>query len=95
MDYSGSGAGNCKTVWEVVDYLIQSLDEKDLEDVRKMDEQDLSLLHFGLGQYVRELSGLWRGNKELLADCGSEGMHADDASAVIIRALWWRLQTKH
>ena len=85
----------CKTISEAVEQLMRSLDRGDLERIRAMDEEDIPLLHFGLGQYIRDHFKLWHGNRELLRECGAEKMHADDASAVIIKHLWLRLQTKH
>ena len=54
----------------------------------------------GLGQYIRNRFGLWKGNEELLRSCSEHaekvgrprlGQHPDDASATIIDALWERL----
>jgi len=58
-----------------------------------------------LGLWIRNTYGLWRGNRELLADCarlgdpgdGSpEGAHPridpDHASSLILGAAWDRLQ---
>ena len=84
-----------KTISEAVEQLIRSLDKSDLEEIREISEAGLPLLHFGQGQYIRNQFGLWQGNSELLKVCGSEEMHADHASAVIIMHLWLRLQTRH
>jgi hypothetical protein len=45
-----------------------------------------------LGQRIRNEFGLWAGNTELLSSCGSETMHPDHASRVILRALWEKLR---
>ena len=44
--------------------------------------------------YVRNEFGLWDNNEELLKDClpGVNDRNPDDASAVIIKALWKSLQ---
>jgi hypothetical protein len=42
--------------------------------------------HATLGTTLRNDFGLWSGNKTLLKSCGSETMHPDDASMVIIKA---------
>ena len=39
-----------------------------------------------LGQAIRNSFGLWGANKDLLRSCGSESMHADEASTVILKA---------
>ena len=46
-------------------------------------------LHFSLGAYIRNNFGLWGGNRALLDDCGVDD--ADDASGVILRALYRKL----
>lgn len=46
--------------------------------------------HFGLGLAIRNAFQLHTGNPELLASCGAD--HPDDASTVILLALWERLQ---
>jgi len=53
-------------------------------------EEQLIRFHHGWGTGIRNEFGLWKGNKELLADCHAE--HPDDASMVIIQAVWERLQ---
>ncbi len=53
-------------------------------------EDDLIKLHHGLGQWVRNYLGLWGDNPKLLAATGEQS--ADDASDVIIRALWMALR---
>jgi hypothetical protein len=84
-----------KTVQEAVDYRIAALGHEEKELIKNADEADLVEFHFGLGTGIREVFDLWHGNKELLKSCGSEGMHPDDASMVIIEASWRRLQTRH
>jgi len=75
-----------KTINEAVDILMHILPEEDLNKIKSMSEDDLTDLHFGLGQWIRNELGLWAGNKELMQDCGVK--HEDDASSVIIKALW-------
>ncbi len=54
-------------------------------------DQLLGRFHHGLGTGIRNEFGLWRGNTELLADCGHPEMHADAASSVILKAVWNKL----
>ena len=84
-----------KTLDEAVDYMIAALGPGEKELIRTTDETDLGEFHYGLGTGIREVFDLWHGNKELLKSCGSKALHPDDASKVIIEALWRRLQTKH
>jgi len=84
-----------KTVEEAVDYMVAVLGRDEKELIRTADEADLGQFHFGLGTGIREAFNLWHGNEELLKSCGSEKMHPDEASTVIIEALWRQLQTRH
>jgi hypothetical protein len=84
-----------KTVSEAVDHMISALDREEKELIRTADETDLGQFHFGLGTGMREVFKLWHGNRDLLKSSGSEDMHPDDATMVIVEALWRRLQTRH
>jgi hypothetical protein len=79
-----------KTITEAVDILVHILPEEELDKIKSMSEDDLTDLHFGLGQWIRNEFGLWAGNKELIKDCGVK--HEDDASGVIIKDLWRELK---
>ncbi|MDO8773289.1 MAG: hypothetical protein Q7K57_32200 [Burkholderiaceae bacterium] len=59
--------------------------------IAALSEADLSLLHFGLGQWILNHFGLWSGNQRLLDDTGQ--IHADDASDVIVRMFWLQLRS--
>jgi len=96
-----------RTVEEAVEQLMSSMSEEDKERLRNMPEEDLILLHMGLGLEIRNTLGLGQGNKELLESCGLRSMpdsayddflpmqvHPDDASGVIVEALWKALQMK-
>jgi len=84
-----------KTVQEAVDQMIAALGREEKESIRTVDETDLGQFHFGLGTGMREVFKLWNGIKDLLKSCGSESMHPDDGSIVIVESLWRRLQTWH
>ena len=74
----------------------------DKDKLRSMPENNLIRLHFGLGGAIRNRFGLWQGNEALLADCAAASgrggdyswlfMHPDEASSVILKAAWRRLQ---
>ena len=80
------------TVDEAVDRILAKLTDAQKDEVRRTPAADLDFLHFGLGTAIRNECGLWEGNTALLAACGSPDMHPDDASDVIVRAVWERLQ---
>ena len=75
---------------QAVARLIDGMDDADKKMLRDTKKGDLVLFHHGWGTGIRNEFGLWRGNTNLLADCHAE--HPDDASTVIIDAVWRRLQ---
>lgn len=72
-----------KTIPAAVEYCVKTLNVGTLEQVAEL--TDLDCTHFGLGQWIRNNLGLWRGNPELLAATGA--WHPDDASGPIVEAL--------
>ena len=84
-----------RTLSEAVNRSILSLSDKEKEIVRNTPAGELDRFHYSLGIWIRNQFGLWRGNKELLKDCGSEKMHPDDASMVIIARVWGKLNKEY
>lgn len=78
------------TVEEAVRLLQALVPGAEQAKIAMMQEDDLTLLHFGLGQWVRNHLGLWGDNAALLKATGET--KADDASGVIIRAFWQTLR---
>lgn len=81
-----------KTVNEAVTRILSTMPEKDRKIVRDTAEDDLIQFHHNWGTGIRNSFGLWRGNKALMEDCKCD--HPDDASMVIIFAVWKRLQSE-
>ncbi len=83
-----------RSIQEAVEVLLAELPEKDRHVIRLMSEEQLSTLHFGLGNRIRNEFGLWRSNQELLRACCPDNSipNADGPSMVIMKALWWKLQ---
>ena len=79
-----------ETIDQAVDELLRVLPKDNTAEITAMSKDDLIALHFGLGMWIRNNLGLWGGNRKLLQATGKE--HPDDASGVIIDALWQRLQ---
>jgi hypothetical protein len=75
-----------KTLKDAVDTLIESMSKDELHKLAQTQKEDLITLHHGWGTAIRNQFGLWRGNDELLRDCGET--HPDDASMVIIKEVW-------
>ena len=79
-----------KTVTEAVDILLSQMPEDFKRALRSKKKNELISYHFGWGLSIRSVFNLWDGNNELLKDTGT--FDADDASMIIIEAVWQRLQ---
>ena len=79
-----------KTLDEAVDRLLIILSDSDKNIIANTPEQDLVDLHFSLGLAIRNGFGLHQPDSQLVSKCVS----ADDASMLIIRQLWKRLNAK-
>lgn len=76
-----------RSLKEAVIMLLKGLSEHAKLGLKQASgEEQLAVLHATLGTTIRNEFGLWRGNTALLKACGSETMHPDDASMVIIKA---------
>jgi hypothetical protein len=64
-----------------------------------MEPSELDELHPTLGAYIKETFGLLSGNHKLTRDCmqtiQTDAMLPDEATAVIIKELWKKLQVTH
>lgn len=84
------------TVTEAVKMLLSDLPLETKHQIENSSEEGLFDFHFELGVGSRNKYGLWEKNSKLLEDCekysGNPGLHVDDASGIIIKALWERLQ---
>ncbi|MBO3703056.1 MAG: hypothetical protein J5W83_11035 [Candidatus Accumulibacter sp.] len=78
------------TIDEAVGVVIASLSDEEKATIGAMAESELIGLHMGLGAWIRNNFGLWSGNRQLLESTGEP--NADDASMVIIVAVWRRLR---
>ncbi|MDH3975367.1 MAG: lipocalin family protein [Deltaproteobacteria bacterium] len=85
-----------KSKAEAVAILKQKMKEKDLQELAATPKEDLiGKYHFGLGMYIRNAFGIWRGNKDLWEDLTQgKPTHPDDLSGIIIEALWEDIQDK-
>jgi endonuclease YncB( thermonuclease family) len=78
------------TIDEAVGVVIATLSDEDKATISAMAESELIGLHMGLGAWIRNNLGLWKGNRPLLESTGEP--NADDASMVIVEAVWERLR---
>ncbi len=85
-----------QTVREAVDRLMAVLSLKEKNQIARMRGAALNQLHFTLGKYVREEFGLLTGNAKLIDACKAigkrEALLPEEASAIIIRELWRKLE---
>lgn len=88
-----------KTVDEAVVRMLSDLDLNTKTKIAHMELYDLHNLHLELPVYLKDAFGVWYGNKELLADCrttsGESIRDEDEATFVILKALWERLRGTH
>nr|WP_315467407.1 DUF6794 domain-containing protein [uncultured Undibacterium sp.] len=80
------------TVKATVVDLLSTMSAESKETVRKTKKDALILFHHGWGTGIRNHYGLWRGNNALIEDACGKPCHPDDASMVIIGAVWKALQ---
>lgn len=77
-----------KTVGAAVQHLIDTLPGRALTELAAMAEKHLIHTHMGLALHLR--NDLLRRNYALLDDAGNR--HPDEASAIVIEALWRKLK---
>jgi hypothetical protein len=65
--------------------VIATLSDNDKATIAAMAKAELIGLHMGLGAWIRNNLGLWKGNRPLL-EC-TDAPNADDASMVIVEAV--------
>jgi hypothetical protein len=85
-----------KTVEQAVSHLMTELSVHDKRKVMNTSKDNLETLHISLAMDIRNDFGLWSGNEKLLESCWKislqKDLDIDDASFIIINALWERLQ---
>jgi len=79
-----------ETIDESVGVVIAALSDDERASIAALAESELIGLHFGLGAWIRNNLGLWKGNESLLESTGTP--NADDASLVLIEAVLRRLR---
>ena len=70
--------------------VIATRSDNDKATISAMGDLELIGLHMGLGAWIRDNLGLWKGNRPLL-EC-TDAPNADDPSMVIVEAVWRRLR---
>lgn len=87
-----------ETIEGVIERLIDELSLRDKVHIARMEESEIANLHPSFGSYIRN-KYLWNGNEPLIMDCmyrsGNNDMDENEASKMIIYALWKRLKETH
>ena len=88
-----------QSIDEAVERLISQMPLKDKTTVANMSQDELPNLYLTLGGYIMNNFGLLSGNQKLMESCRLEAdgsfQHEEDAVAIIIKALWKKLQQTH
>jgi ribosomal protein S27E len=74
-----------RTADQALERLMEELPTDTLLAVRDADPTELCLFHFGLGTWIRNHFGLWKGNMELVRDVGAH--EPDGASSALLKRL--------
>lgn len=89
------------TVDEAVEAVLQRLSPAFKETLRAGTREGAQSRNLSLGLWIRNELGMWRGNRELVADCArrggyesaqGRGMDPDLASHFLLGILWDRLK---
>lgn len=88
-----------KTIHEAVERLIAEMALKDKVVIANMTYDELADLNSNFGAYIRNAFRLWSGNHELMESCRfvskNKKLNVDEASFVIIDAMWEKLRKTH
>ena len=86
------------TVAEAVDTLHANMSLNNEILLATTNEDYLIDAYFALGHQIRHEYGLWTDNDALLESCRiiskNKDLHVDDASMVIVKALWVKVREK-
>ena len=75
-----------KNISDAIQILDLVIDDQEKDLIRKIALKDLNSLHIGLGTFIRNEFGLWKGNDSLITD--TLEIDPDLASMTIIREFW-------
>ena|SRR5215213_2451977 len=79
------------TVEEAVRDILPRITPYDKLEMMVTNKDHLDRMHFGLGLWIRNRYGLWRGNEKLIFSACGFLCHSDDASGKILEAVWEEL----
>ncbi len=79
------------TVEEAVRDILPRITPYEKLEMMVTNKDHLNSMHFGLGLWIRNRYGLWRGNEKLILSACGFPCHSDDASRKILEAVWQAL----
>ena len=79
------------TVEEAVRDILPRITPYEKLEMMVTNKDHLNSMHFGLGLWIRNRYGLWRGNEKLILSACGFPCHPDDASGKILEAIWQAL----
>lgn len=84
-----------RSVTEVVDRIVKEIHPKLRETLLTTQREDLVQFQHGWGTGIRDSLCLWAGNNDQLlrSACNGELCHPEQASMLIMEAVWDRLQS--
>ena len=82
------------TIDEAVGVVIAALSDDERASIAALAQAELIGLHFGLGAWIRNNLGLWKGNDALMQAIRErdQAVYPDDVSMVIVEVVWERLR---
>lgn len=80
------------TVEEVVRDILPRITPYEKPEMMVTNKDHLNFMHFGLGLWIRNRHGLWRGNEMLILSACGFRCHPDEASGKILEAVWQALR---
>ena len=81
-----------RTIEQAVVDILRDMPEDDKQRLRDTSSSDLIMFHMGWGMGIRNQFGLWRGNHDLMLSACGRPCHPDDASMLVIEAVWRAVQ---
>ena len=84
---------------EAVHQIMSGMSLRDRTTMANMKEEQLEILQFTLGLYIKNKLDEWAVSEELMKSCMAlsedENSSREDASTVIMKELWKRLRETH
>jgi len=82
------------TLEDSIQHLDKLLEKDTIEKIQSASEDEINQFHMGLGMWMRNNWGLWKGS-DLAKWFNTKGItHADDMSGIIITSYWRHLHNK-